>query len=216
MLKYFVLYISLVFFFFKDTATTEIYTLHIVGSVRCVQETGINAEYMGATIVVHDGKEGFPVEWLETEPVDERPSLRVLNGTLWVKSPYAAEHLQDWYCSEDKVEIRGGRVVIIGRENSDIINVGGSKISASVIVNVLQSFPGVMWCKVYGKKSPITGSIVVADVVFNPEFLKPGLEEMLIKFCREKQLDELMIPRIWRFPEAIPMGNNLKVNIKSE
>eukprot|EP00825_Cyclidium_porcatum_P029161 TRINITY_DN3120_c0_g1_i2.p1 TRINITY_DN3120_c0_g1~~TRINITY_DN3120_c0_g1_i2.p1 ORF type:complete len:296 (+),score=56.59 TRINITY_DN3120_c0_g1_i2:83-970(+) len=30
------------FFFFNDTATTEIYTLHIVGSVRCVQETGIN------------------------------------------------------------------------------------------------------------------------------------------------------------------------------
>eukprot|EP00825_Cyclidium_porcatum_P006375 TRINITY_DN13159_c0_g1_i1.p1 TRINITY_DN13159_c0_g1~~TRINITY_DN13159_c0_g1_i1.p1 ORF type:complete len:280 (-),score=17.77 TRINITY_DN13159_c0_g1_i1:421-1260(-) len=30
----------LLFFFFKATATTEIYTLHIVGSVRCVQETG--------------------------------------------------------------------------------------------------------------------------------------------------------------------------------
>eukprot|EP00825_Cyclidium_porcatum_P039004 TRINITY_DN4635_c0_g1_i1.p2 TRINITY_DN4635_c0_g1~~TRINITY_DN4635_c0_g1_i1.p2 ORF type:complete len:118 (-),score=19.02 TRINITY_DN4635_c0_g1_i1:1-354(-) len=30
----------ILFFFFKDTATTEIYTLHIVGSVRCVQETG--------------------------------------------------------------------------------------------------------------------------------------------------------------------------------
>eukprot|EP00825_Cyclidium_porcatum_P025033 TRINITY_DN2732_c0_g1_i5.p1 TRINITY_DN2732_c0_g1~~TRINITY_DN2732_c0_g1_i5.p1 ORF type:complete len:130 (+),score=43.79 TRINITY_DN2732_c0_g1_i5:71-460(+) len=27
------------FFFFNDTATPEIYTLHIVGSVRCVQET---------------------------------------------------------------------------------------------------------------------------------------------------------------------------------
>eukprot|EP00831_Metopus_contortus_P032304 TRINITY_DN2612_c0_g2_i1.p1 TRINITY_DN2612_c0_g2~~TRINITY_DN2612_c0_g2_i1.p1 ORF type:complete len:295 (+),score=54.45 TRINITY_DN2612_c0_g2_i1:80-964(+) len=35
------------FFFFNDTATTEIYTRSIVGSVRCVQETGINAEYMG-------------------------------------------------------------------------------------------------------------------------------------------------------------------------
>eukprot|EP00825_Cyclidium_porcatum_P041743 TRINITY_DN5547_c0_g1_i1.p2 TRINITY_DN5547_c0_g1~~TRINITY_DN5547_c0_g1_i1.p2 ORF type:complete len:127 (+),score=28.49 TRINITY_DN5547_c0_g1_i1:61-441(+) len=33
------------FFFFNDTATTEIYTLHIVGSVRCVQET--DAEYRG-------------------------------------------------------------------------------------------------------------------------------------------------------------------------
>eukprot|EP00831_Metopus_contortus_P061984 TRINITY_DN5392_c0_g1_i2.p2 TRINITY_DN5392_c0_g1~~TRINITY_DN5392_c0_g1_i2.p2 ORF type:complete len:137 (+),score=10.04 TRINITY_DN5392_c0_g1_i2:58-468(+) len=28
-------------FFFNDTATTEIYTRSIVGSVRCVQETGI-------------------------------------------------------------------------------------------------------------------------------------------------------------------------------
>eukprot|EP00831_Metopus_contortus_P036975 TRINITY_DN29185_c0_g1_i2.p1 TRINITY_DN29185_c0_g1~~TRINITY_DN29185_c0_g1_i2.p1 ORF type:complete len:103 (-),score=22.24 TRINITY_DN29185_c0_g1_i2:153-461(-) len=27
-------------FFFNDTATTEIYTRSIVGSVRCVQETG--------------------------------------------------------------------------------------------------------------------------------------------------------------------------------
>eukprot|EP00831_Metopus_contortus_P027875 TRINITY_DN23323_c0_g1_i2.p1 TRINITY_DN23323_c0_g1~~TRINITY_DN23323_c0_g1_i2.p1 ORF type:complete len:226 (-),score=44.20 TRINITY_DN23323_c0_g1_i2:10-687(-) len=34
--------------FFNETATTEIYTRSIVGSVRCVQETGINAEYMGA------------------------------------------------------------------------------------------------------------------------------------------------------------------------
>eukprot|EP00825_Cyclidium_porcatum_P027668 TRINITY_DN29829_c0_g1_i1.p3 TRINITY_DN29829_c0_g1~~TRINITY_DN29829_c0_g1_i1.p3 ORF type:complete len:104 (+),score=26.44 TRINITY_DN29829_c0_g1_i1:123-434(+) len=31
------------FFFFNDTATTEIYTLHIVGSVRCVQETALIA-----------------------------------------------------------------------------------------------------------------------------------------------------------------------------
>eukprot|EP00825_Cyclidium_porcatum_P001869 TRINITY_DN1086_c0_g1_i12.p3 TRINITY_DN1086_c0_g1~~TRINITY_DN1086_c0_g1_i12.p3 ORF type:complete len:146 (-),score=55.82 TRINITY_DN1086_c0_g1_i12:715-1152(-) len=31
--------VTMIFFFFNDTATTEIYTLHIVGSVRCVQET---------------------------------------------------------------------------------------------------------------------------------------------------------------------------------
>eukprot|EP00831_Metopus_contortus_P027101 TRINITY_DN22891_c0_g2_i3.p2 TRINITY_DN22891_c0_g2~~TRINITY_DN22891_c0_g2_i3.p2 ORF type:complete len:181 (-),score=13.14 TRINITY_DN22891_c0_g2_i3:533-1075(-) len=30
-------------FFFNDTATTEIYTRSIVGSVRCVQETGVKA-----------------------------------------------------------------------------------------------------------------------------------------------------------------------------
>eukprot|EP00831_Metopus_contortus_P077283 TRINITY_DN7212_c0_g1_i2.p1 TRINITY_DN7212_c0_g1~~TRINITY_DN7212_c0_g1_i2.p1 ORF type:complete len:555 (-),score=133.33 TRINITY_DN7212_c0_g1_i2:49-1713(-) len=37
--------VGMVFFFFNDTATTEIYTRSIVGSVRCVQET--DAEYMG-------------------------------------------------------------------------------------------------------------------------------------------------------------------------
>eukprot|EP00825_Cyclidium_porcatum_P009908 TRINITY_DN15062_c0_g1_i1.p3 TRINITY_DN15062_c0_g1~~TRINITY_DN15062_c0_g1_i1.p3 ORF type:complete len:100 (-),score=8.17 TRINITY_DN15062_c0_g1_i1:202-501(-) len=31
----------ILFFFFNDPATTEIYTLHIVGSVRCVQETDL-------------------------------------------------------------------------------------------------------------------------------------------------------------------------------
>eukprot|EP00831_Metopus_contortus_P061018 TRINITY_DN52895_c0_g1_i2.p1 TRINITY_DN52895_c0_g1~~TRINITY_DN52895_c0_g1_i2.p1 ORF type:complete len:109 (+),score=12.39 TRINITY_DN52895_c0_g1_i2:46-327(+) len=33
----------ILFFFFNDTATTEIYTRSIVGSVRCVQETGVNS-----------------------------------------------------------------------------------------------------------------------------------------------------------------------------
>eukprot|EP00825_Cyclidium_porcatum_P033101 TRINITY_DN35189_c0_g1_i3.p2 TRINITY_DN35189_c0_g1~~TRINITY_DN35189_c0_g1_i3.p2 ORF type:complete len:213 (+),score=56.83 TRINITY_DN35189_c0_g1_i3:89-727(+) len=37
--------VSLIFFFFNDTATTEIYTLHIVGSVRCVQETAIYFDF---------------------------------------------------------------------------------------------------------------------------------------------------------------------------
>eukprot|EP00831_Metopus_contortus_P040984 TRINITY_DN32102_c0_g1_i1.p3 TRINITY_DN32102_c0_g1~~TRINITY_DN32102_c0_g1_i1.p3 ORF type:complete len:161 (+),score=45.44 TRINITY_DN32102_c0_g1_i1:1-483(+) len=42
------------FFFFKDTATIEIYTRSIVGSVRCVQET--DAEYMG---MLNSIKKGF-------------------------------------------------------------------------------------------------------------------------------------------------------------
>eukprot|EP00828_Plagiopyla_frontata_P003878 TRINITY_DN112_c0_g1_i1.p1 TRINITY_DN112_c0_g1~~TRINITY_DN112_c0_g1_i1.p1 ORF type:complete len:225 (-),score=52.66 TRINITY_DN112_c0_g1_i1:190-864(-) len=39
------------YFFLNVTATTEIYTILFVGSVRCVQETGINAEYMGNKII---------------------------------------------------------------------------------------------------------------------------------------------------------------------
>eukprot|EP00831_Metopus_contortus_P032186 TRINITY_DN26066_c0_g1_i3.p2 TRINITY_DN26066_c0_g1~~TRINITY_DN26066_c0_g1_i3.p2 ORF type:complete len:162 (-),score=36.02 TRINITY_DN26066_c0_g1_i3:144-629(-) len=41
------------FFFFNDTATTEIYTRSIVGSVRCVQETGIGNECGSSYIDCH-------------------------------------------------------------------------------------------------------------------------------------------------------------------
>eukprot|EP01015_Nassula_variabilis_P022037 TRINITY_DN399_c0_g1_i2.p2 TRINITY_DN399_c0_g1~~TRINITY_DN399_c0_g1_i2.p2 ORF type:complete len:140 (+),score=75.94 TRINITY_DN399_c0_g1_i2:3-422(+) len=52
-------------FFFNDTATTEIYTEQIVGSVRCVQETDIyiqtylirmEVENKVLTIITNDGK----------------------------------------------------------------------------------------------------------------------------------------------------------------
>eukprot|EP00828_Plagiopyla_frontata_P040347 TRINITY_DN544_c0_g1_i4.p3 TRINITY_DN544_c0_g1~~TRINITY_DN544_c0_g1_i4.p3 ORF type:complete len:111 (-),score=29.11 TRINITY_DN544_c0_g1_i4:40-372(-) len=39
------------FFFFNDTATTEIYTILFVGSVRCVQETDIGDHLIGNVYV---------------------------------------------------------------------------------------------------------------------------------------------------------------------
>eukprot|EP00831_Metopus_contortus_P037848 TRINITY_DN297_c0_g1_i7.p1 TRINITY_DN297_c0_g1~~TRINITY_DN297_c0_g1_i7.p1 ORF type:complete len:242 (+),score=52.79 TRINITY_DN297_c0_g1_i7:87-812(+) len=39
------MYHTTFFFFFNDTATTEIYTRSIVGSVRCVQETGVHGDF---------------------------------------------------------------------------------------------------------------------------------------------------------------------------
>eukprot|EP00831_Metopus_contortus_P079631 TRINITY_DN7966_c0_g1_i1.p1 TRINITY_DN7966_c0_g1~~TRINITY_DN7966_c0_g1_i1.p1 ORF type:complete len:122 (-),score=27.66 TRINITY_DN7966_c0_g1_i1:105-470(-) len=38
--------LSFMFFFFNDTATTEIYTRSIVGSVRCVQETDMISQIL--------------------------------------------------------------------------------------------------------------------------------------------------------------------------
>eukprot|EP00825_Cyclidium_porcatum_P020615 TRINITY_DN23293_c0_g1_i1.p1 TRINITY_DN23293_c0_g1~~TRINITY_DN23293_c0_g1_i1.p1 ORF type:complete len:320 (+),score=42.81 TRINITY_DN23293_c0_g1_i1:35-994(+) len=58
------------FFFFNDTATTEIYTLHIVGSVRCVQETGINAEYMGDAL--RQGQKNIDVDKINAQLANER------------------------------------------------------------------------------------------------------------------------------------------------
>eukprot|EP00831_Metopus_contortus_P066630 TRINITY_DN59442_c0_g1_i1.p1 TRINITY_DN59442_c0_g1~~TRINITY_DN59442_c0_g1_i1.p1 ORF type:complete len:155 (+),score=21.08 TRINITY_DN59442_c0_g1_i1:51-515(+) len=43
------------FFFFNDTATTEIYTRSIVGSVRCVQETGYQRRVHGGVQLYEAG-----------------------------------------------------------------------------------------------------------------------------------------------------------------
>eukprot|EP00825_Cyclidium_porcatum_P010115 TRINITY_DN15188_c0_g1_i2.p3 TRINITY_DN15188_c0_g1~~TRINITY_DN15188_c0_g1_i2.p3 ORF type:complete len:120 (+),score=24.70 TRINITY_DN15188_c0_g1_i2:32-391(+) len=45
------------FFFFNDPATTEIYTLHIVGSVRCVQETDISVHSLKGEMLSQDYKD---------------------------------------------------------------------------------------------------------------------------------------------------------------
>eukprot|EP00825_Cyclidium_porcatum_P034803 TRINITY_DN3652_c0_g1_i2.p2 TRINITY_DN3652_c0_g1~~TRINITY_DN3652_c0_g1_i2.p2 ORF type:complete len:122 (+),score=17.26 TRINITY_DN3652_c0_g1_i2:71-436(+) len=52
------------FFFFNDTATTEIYTLHIVGSVRCVQETGTwEAQFFMVYLYIISQKE-HQLKWI--------------------------------------------------------------------------------------------------------------------------------------------------------
>eukprot|EP00825_Cyclidium_porcatum_P009426 TRINITY_DN14810_c0_g1_i3.p4 TRINITY_DN14810_c0_g1~~TRINITY_DN14810_c0_g1_i3.p4 ORF type:complete len:129 (+),score=26.43 TRINITY_DN14810_c0_g1_i3:40-426(+) len=58
------------FFFFNDTATTEIYTLHIVGSVRCVQETGtwVGTGYVGLVSGTCLAEVGNDVLCLDLDP----------------------------------------------------------------------------------------------------------------------------------------------------
>eukprot|EP00825_Cyclidium_porcatum_P048493 TRINITY_DN8162_c0_g1_i1.p3 TRINITY_DN8162_c0_g1~~TRINITY_DN8162_c0_g1_i1.p3 ORF type:complete len:255 (-),score=25.19 TRINITY_DN8162_c0_g1_i1:422-1186(-) len=71
------LLVRFLFFFFNDTATTEIYTLHIVGSVRCVQET--DAEYMGCVQTCPTGidiREGLQMECVNcTQCIDACDSV---------------------------------------------------------------------------------------------------------------------------------------------
>eukprot|EP00831_Metopus_contortus_P027068 TRINITY_DN22867_c0_g1_i1.p4 TRINITY_DN22867_c0_g1~~TRINITY_DN22867_c0_g1_i1.p4 ORF type:complete len:111 (+),score=36.89 TRINITY_DN22867_c0_g1_i1:56-388(+) len=57
-LLFVILFFFYFFFFFNDTATTEIYTRSIVGSVRCVQETGtwdLGLYVFEADVVCEDG-----------------------------------------------------------------------------------------------------------------------------------------------------------------
>ena len=64
----------------------------------------------------------------------------------------------------DMVEYRNGRYYFLGRKGG-IINVGGLKVHPEEVEAVINRHPEVQISHVRARHNPITGSIVIADVV---------------------------------------------------
>ncbi len=162
----------------------------------------------GASIAVHDGKAGFPEAWLTKRSVN-RPALSIREGELVIASPHRGEGVEAELRTGDRAETRDSRVLITGRLASDEINVGGSKVSASQVRDVLQSHPGVIWAAVKGRRAPVVGTVVQADVV-----LAAGstTETELAQYCTER-LADYAVPRRFRFLDSIPLKESLKSHV---
>lgn len=159
---------------------------------------------LGASIVVHDGQAGFPVEWLDRDAPD-RPRLAVRDGELVIASPHHGVGLEGAVATGDAVQIENGRVIITGRINSDEINVGGAKVSAGVVRAVLLQHPDVAWAQVRGRKSPMVGNLVVGDLVLKPEVENTRDRLAAITaFCAER-LPEYGVPRMLKVLPEIPV-----------
>lgn len=161
----------------------------------------------GASIAVHDGRAGFPVEWLDREGTG-RATLRVDGDELVIASPFRGEGIDAELRTGDRVEVADGRVVVVGRLASDEINVGGAKASAGEVRDVLQSHPDVLWASVRGRRAPIVGSIVTADLVLSG----PVTDAELTAWCAER-LPDHAVPRRLRFLDEIPIKETLKSDV---
>ncbi|MCW2754394.1 MAG: Acyl-CoA synthetase (AMP-forming)/AMP-acid ligase II-like protein [Marmoricola sp.] len=167
---------------------------------------------LGASIVVHDGRAGFPVEWLDRDAPD-RPRLFVEGDELVISSPHHGAGLDGAVRTGDAVVIADGRVVITGRIDSDEINVGGAKVSAGVVRGVLTSHPDVAWAHVRGRKSPLVGNLVVAEVVLTSgETAAPEAVEAL-KVWSADRLPDYGVPRMIKLLEEIPAKETLKSDV---
>jgi len=167
---------------------------------------------VGASVVVHDGRAGFPVEWLDRE-VPDRPRISVEGDELVIASPYHGSGLEGAVHTGDRVAVEDGRVLITGRLDRDEINVGGAKVSAGVVRSVLQAHPDVAWAAVRGRRAPLVGTMVVADVVLNSgKTDDPDALAALSKWCQER-LPEYGIPRRIKLLDAIPAKETLKSDV---
>jgi acyl-coenzyme A synthetase/AMP-(fatty) acid ligase len=162
---------------------------------------------VGASIVVHDGRAGFPVDWLD-KPRAEGVTLSVAEDELLIESPHRAAGMDQVVRTGDRVRIVDGRVHIVGRLGSDEINVGGVKVSAGAVRDVLNSHPGVVWARVSARRAPLVGHMVVAEVVRGPQ--APDLDEAdVVAWCAAR-LDESAVPRLIRFLDRVPVKETLK------
>jgi acyl-CoA synthetase (AMP-forming)/AMP-acid ligase II len=167
---------------------------------------------VGASIVVHDGRAGFPVGWLD-RPAPGRPTISVSGDELVVTSPHHGAGLDGPVRTGDRVEIIGDRVLIVGRLDSDEINVGGAKVSGGVVRDVLTAHPAVAWARVTGRRAPVVGRMVVAEVVLTPAARDERLtDEVLVRWCASR-LPDYAVPRRIRFLDVIPVKETLKSDV---
>ena len=180
----------------------------------------------GVAFEVNDGQAGFPAAFLAGTPGVE---MKVMDGTLRVRSSrIASRYLGDeaprlagadgFVDTGDLIELRDGRFHFMGRRDG-IINVAGLKVYPEEIEAVINRHPEVQMSLVKAKKSPVTGSLVVADVVLklNPasESIDRGAtREDILQLCREA-LSAYKVPAIINIVPALTVADSGKVMRKN-
>jgi acyl-coenzyme A synthetase/AMP-(fatty) acid ligase len=149
----------------------------------------------GVGFVVDDGLAGFPVTFVgRVGSVD----VQVAGGCLRLRSAgVALRYLgingrlagpDGFVDTGDAVEQRGDRCYFLGRK-SGVINVGGLKVYPEEVEAAINRHPAVRMSLVRPKPSPITGALVLADVVLrrppiDDDAALTALKQDILTLCR--------------------------------
>ena len=140
------------------------------------------------------GGEGF-----ETKIVDDILYIRAksaMMGYLNAPSPFDSE---GWLNTQDKVEVEGDYIKILGR-TTDLINVGGEKVYPNEVESILLMAEGVRDVRVYGEDNPLTGKAVCAEILVSPENNNREFVKSLRRFSRDN-LEPFKRPTSYKLTE---------------
>jgi acyl-coenzyme A synthetase/AMP-(fatty) acid ligase len=172
----------------------------------------------GVAFDVNDGLAGFPAELVgdANAPIQ----MKVQDGTLWIRSgrtatrylgsAAAALSSDDGFVDTgDMVELVAGRYHFRGRKGG-VINVGGLKVYPEEVESVLNADPRVRMSLVKARRNPITGAVIVAEVVLSdgPSLVDAeGAERVkndLLEACR-RTLAAHKVPALLRFVPGLEL-----------
>ena len=127
----------------------------------------------GVGFAVNDGREGFPAAMIGRS--HNGVEMKVVDGSLRIRSGRTAHtyvgasapplaDADGFIDTGDMVELRDDRYYFVGRRDG-IINVGGLKVHPEEVEAVINRHPAVRMVRIRSRRSPITGALVVADVL---------------------------------------------------
>jgi acyl-coenzyme A synthetase/AMP-(fatty) acid ligase len=169
----------------------------------------------GVGFAVNDGLEGFPADMVERSR--DGVDMKVLDGSLRIRSrrtahAYVGRHAsaltdrEGFVDTRDMVELRGNRYHFVGRRGG-IINIGGLKVHPEEIEAVINRNTEVRMSRAKSRHSPITGAIVVADVVLadgDGSVRSDSIRDRILADCRAS-LAPHKVPAIIRFVPSLDL-----------
>ena len=174
----------------------------------------------GVAFDVRDRLAGFPA-MLIGQP-GAKAEMRIEDGSLRIRSARTASgYVSERDCltdadgfvdTGDMVELRGNRYYFVGRREG-VINVGGLKVHPEEVEAVINQHPCVLMTRVHGRRNPITGALVAADVVIRPsvaEGLSQTIMDEILEACRQA-LAAHKVPVTLREVASLEVGGSGKL-----
>ena len=167
----------------------------------------------GVGFAVDDGREGFPADLIGRNR--DGVEMKVIDGSLRIRSHRTAHayigadappltDAEGFVDTGDMVELRGERYHFVGRRGG-IINIGGLKVHPEEIEAVINRHESVRMSRARSRRSPITGAIVVADIVL-ADGADAGRQETIrteiLGRCKDV-LASYKVPAVIRFVERL-------------
>lgn len=172
----------------------------------------------GASFAIADGEAGFPAAMLGARR--NGPELKVVDGRLFIRSDprrrtYLGSDLayadaDGFVDTGDMIDIRDDRCIFLGRANG-AINVGGDKLYPQEVEEILLAHADVEHARVYARSNPITGQIVVADVVARPGIGDPRAFTAALRGHCAISLPRWKSPAIFRLVADLETGSSGKI-----
>jgi acyl-CoA synthetase (AMP-forming)/AMP-acid ligase II len=173
----------------------------------------------GTIMSVSDCLEGYPINYLDNLKTNIK--IKIKKDHLYLKSKSAAKKYagdlklktsDGWINTGDIVKVKKDRFFILGRKNG-VVNIGGDKVFPEKVRKVILKHPMSKEVRVYGKKNPFSGMLLVADVEINSKYSKNNAKKTLLSFI-ERELPKSNQPKIIKIVDHIKVNSSGKINMR--